>query len=155
MSPEVDPALCGVLHTEPCRKRLRPLNPDRIDRNRFPKIKNDPLRMMGIGFAREGFGKVGITLPEGLWIIVIESRVAVIVRLVDRIAAARELVTVREKNRMDGIGSGFRGPVTLPVNRITPTSPRVPVPGLHGQFRPETVRDRAQSRPQHLHHISR
>ena len=155
MSPEVDPALCGVLHTEPCRKRLRPLNPDRIDRNRFPKIKNDPLRMMGIGFSREGFGKIGITLPEGGRITVIKSRVTIVIGLVECIAATWELVAVGEEDGVMWIRLGIGGPVTLGLFPITPRSFGIPVPCIDRQLRAKTYGNWPQARSQHLLHTLR
>ena len=63
---------------------------------------DDPLRVRCGVAGVERRIQVGIALPEGRGIAVVDAGVAGIIGLVDRIAAAREAIAVREGNRGAG-----------------------------------------------------
>src|SRR5205085_7972474 len=84
---------------------------------------------------------------------VVEARVAVVVGLVRRVAAARQPVAVADD---DGRGRRVaRSPVAPPVLRVAPSARGVPVPGLVAELSAQAVAQGAQSGGEHLADVAR
>ena len=138
MSSEIDSAMICILYGEFHRIRFRPLNPNSVDWNCFSKIEYHPLRMKGVGFPSVGMAQIGVAFPECGGIPVIQPRIPVVIGLVDCITPSGKLIAMGEENRIRGIGFCIGSPVPLMVLRVTPDSPRVPVPCIDCQLRAQT-----------------
>src|SRR5689334_22353247 len=71
-------------------ERGAPQQPHRIDVLRFGKLNHHPLLMERVTFVSEMFIEVRIAFPEAFEIVIIESGIRVVVRLVNTVASARE-----------------------------------------------------------------
>jgi hypothetical protein len=78
-----------VLDPQAPRVRLRPGDPNGIDRGQPAKVNEHPLRMDGIGLVGEMRIEIRIALPERPRAAVVQARVAVVVGLIDRVAPTR------------------------------------------------------------------
>src|SRR5262249_5832944 len=86
--------IIAVLNCER-RSELRPPgDPDGVDLFRLAEVDHHPLRVNRIFLAGEMLIEVGITLPKCLQVAVIYARVAIVVSLIDRVAAARQTISV-------------------------------------------------------------
>ena len=71
------------------------MNTDRVYPLGRAQIDHDPLRMrVVVGFAGEGRIKVWITFPKRIFVTVCDTRVAVIVCLIDCVSAPRQTIAV-------------------------------------------------------------
>ena len=123
----------GQLNGDFLRPRLAPLNAHRIDGHLSPQIDHDPL-CQAI--------QVRIALPERVGVAVVQTGIAVVIRLVGRISAAGEFVTVGNVDRIArSIG---RKPVALLLRGVAPRAARVPMPRFAGEFGSESVCERLQ-----------
>ena len=94
---------------------LAPGDADRVDLNRRRKVDQKPLRMV---LAGEVFIEIGIALPEGLRIAVVDPRVAVVVGLVERVSSAGKPIAIGDLDRT--ARRGLRGPVAFVAGGIAP-----------------------------------
>src|SRR6266576_155179 len=84
--PVFDPELPGV--------RGAPVNSNCVDRFRCAEIDHHPLRMRIFGFTGEMRIEVGIAFPKRILIAVGDSRITVIVCLIDGVSAPRQTLAV-------------------------------------------------------------
>ena len=129
----VDGILAGPILDEILRgEGSGPVDAHGVDFRGRGEVKDDPLRVGGLGLVREALGEVGITFPVGVGIAVGEARVSGVAgAVVAREAAMRKAVAVR---KMDGLVQiRGTGEVALAF-RIAPGALRVPVPGFDEEF---------------------
>ena len=81
-------------------KRLRPKNSDRVDWCLLIEINHEPLRPARIFFTGEMFVEIRIALPECCRIAIVDARVAIVICLIDGVAAPRQTITVTDVNRL-------------------------------------------------------
>src|SRR6058998_2024599 len=107
-----------VLDREVRGKRLAPHNSEGINFLPGAQIDHYPLRITRILFLREMLIKIRIALPKTLSVGVVKTRVAIVVRLIDRVAAPRQPVAIAYLNWLAGLV--VRSPVALMVRRLAP-----------------------------------
>ena len=97
--------------------------------------------------------EIGVAFPERVRRAVVEPRVAAVVGLVVRVAAAGQVVAVGREERPAGSGGG--GPIAVPEGRLAPGAGRVPVPGDDPQLGAQAVCDPAQAGALHRTNVGR
>ena len=102
---------CDVAHVvEVCilnavlgRERRAPKQANRVNGRWSLKLDHNPLRMKRVALACEVPIKVGITFPESCLVAIVEPGITFVVRLVDRVAAARQEETIGKRDRSRGL----------------------------------------------------
>src|SRR5262249_29860087 len=80
-----------------------------------------------------------------------DTRVTVIVCLIDRVSATRQMVAIREA---DGFAQRIvGGPISGLVNRITPCAAWVPMPNFAAKLSPQSIGQRTQPGRQHFRDV--
>src|SRR5213594_1742125 len=102
---------------------------------------------------REVFVEIWITLPKRLLVAVVDSREAVIICLIDGIAATWQAVTVREFYRPSR--RAVRSPISFMIRWIAPCSFRVPMPRFAGEFSAQPISQRLQTGREHRLNVRR
>src|SRR5438105_6197686 len=126
------------------RGRLRPCDVHEVDDAPPAEVDEHPLRTVA---------EVRIAFPESGGIAVVDARISVIVRLIDRVAAARQSIAIGRRDRFCRF---IRcGPVALPVCRIAPRAARIPMPRFAAKFRGQSIRQRLKTCRQHGLHVGR
>src|SRR3989442_206776 len=85
----------GVLHSVAGCEGTSPKQPGRVNQLRFVEVNDHPLRMQRVVFVSKIPIEIGIALPETLTVAVIQTRIAIVVSLIDCIAASRQAITIR------------------------------------------------------------
>ncbi len=75
--------------------RDSPQDSGRVDAARFAEIDDDPLRMKRVTFTGISYVQIGVALPEGAGIAIVEAGIAFVARLIEGIAAAGQPIAVR------------------------------------------------------------
>ncbi len=102
------------------------MNADGIDGLGSPEIDDHPLRMGVSGSPVKWESRYGLLFQNEFYIAVCDTRITVIVCLVDRVSAPWQTIAIGNVNRFaEGI---VRGPVSAFVTRIAPRAARIPMP---------------------------
>ena len=97
--------------------------------------------------------EIGVAFPETGIVIIQNTRVADIVRLVNCVTPARKMVAIAFEDWLIGYAAG--GPISLRSRCIAPFSVWVPVPGLVAKLGPKTVRQGTESGAEHRSQVCR
>src|SRR5207253_394014 len=141
------PHKMAVLDREVRGEGLAPQNSDGINLLSGAEIDDYPLRITRILLAGEVLIKIRITLPKTLGIAIVNTRIPIVVCLINRIAAPWQPIAIACLNRL--AGPAVRNPITLVVRRIAPASAGIPMPRFTGKFGPQTVGERLKARRKH------
>ena len=97
---------------------------------------------------RKEWIKIRIAFPKGCFIPVRDSRISVIVGLVDGITTPRKPVTI---GNIDWLRyRTTRCPITAVMPFITPVAMGIPMPDFSGEFSSQPISQRSQAGRQHL-----
>src|SRR2546427_4538179 len=130
-----------------------PKDLDRVDLPASAQVDHDPLRMQRIFFAGEVLVEIRIALPKTGRVAIINSRVTIIVRLVDGVAASRQTIAVAHSDRRAGLP--VRCPIALTARRIAPASLWIPMPRLTCQLGSQSIGQRFESSGEHSRNVRR
>jgi len=97
---------------------------------------------------RKEWIEIRIAFPKGCFIPVRDSRISVIVGLVDGIATPRKPVTIGNINWLRYATT--RCPVTAVMRFITPVAMGIPMPDFSGEFGSQPISQRSQAGRQHF-----
>ena len=97
--------------------------------------------------------EIRIALPKTRRVAVVDSRITIVVRLIDGVTASRQTITIAYVDWRAGLV--IRYPVTFATRRIAPASIRIPMPGLVRQFGPQAISQRFESSRKHCRDIRR
>ncbi len=124
-----------------------PSDADGVHRGSLPEVGDQPLRVSVIALAGVAAIQIGVTFPKGFQAAVGQSRVTVVLGLVDGVAPARQPIAERDPDR--GARPLVRSPVTPSAFAVAPAAARIPVPSLDSQFGAQAVGKGAQTGGEH------
>ncbi len=135
-----------VLDLELQGEGLGPGDAGGVDDRRRVEAHHDPLRALA-RLAGVAPVQVGVGLPERRSVAVVEARIAVVIGLVDGVAAPGQPVAPGGQDRRLGRIAG--GPVALGVLRVAPGPFIAPVPGLDGELGAQAIGQGLEARLPH------
>src|SRR5882672_9756664 len=143
----------SVLNLIARRERLGPGQAHNIDWDGLFELDHNPLRVKRVVLISKRSIQIRIALPKAFLVSIVQPRIAVVVRLINRIAPARQPITVRELYR--NCRFVVRRPVTLPAACVAPITLRIPMPRIVGEFRAQTITQRLEAGGQHRLNVRR
>ena len=123
--------------------RRAPMNPNGVHRLLRPRINHHPLWMRIFGLSGEMRIEIRIAFPKRIVIAVGDTRITIVVRLIDGVSTSRQMIAVGDVDRFTQ--RIVRGPISTLMNRITPRTARIPMPNVTGKLRAQPIRQRPKA----------
>ena len=91
--------------------------------------------------------EIRIAFPKALRVPIIDSRIIIVCCLIDRVPAARQMITIRKRDRRAQFAAG--NPIAFMIERVTPRTVWVPMPHVAAELGPQTISQRLEAGGQH------